>query len=119
MHTASAPPTAPPTRRQELSIAIKKHQVATKDTRVDTPSREELLRVFTASTLPFVGFGFLDNLIMVRLHPFYFQATLFFTLFAAAVLCSHASRAYTPVAQPVLPRTRQQHAYGTLGTVRL
>lgn len=27
---------------------------------------EQLTRVFTASAIPFIGFGFLDNLIMVR-----------------------------------------------------
>ena len=68
VHTAQLPTAhqPDPTCRDELSIALKKHQIAIKDTRVDIPSRDELLRIFTASTLPFVGFGFLDNLIMVR-----------------------------------------------------
>jgi hypothetical protein len=36
-------------------------------TNAGAPSREEVIRVFTASAIPFVGFGFLDNLIMVRI----------------------------------------------------
>jgi hypothetical protein len=51
--------------REELGDALKRHQVASMDTRVDLPAREEMIRIFTASTLPFIGFGFLDNLIMV------------------------------------------------------
>ena len=47
-------------------MALRRHALASEDTRTEQPSREELLRVFTASTIPFVGFGFLDNIIMAR-----------------------------------------------------
>jgi hypothetical protein len=48
-------------------VALKRHSLLQEDTRTERPCREELIRVFTASTIPFVGFGFLDNFIMVRL----------------------------------------------------
>jgi hypothetical protein len=47
-------------------MALKAHQLASMDTRTALPERESMVRVFTATALPFVGFGFLDNLIMVR-----------------------------------------------------
>ena len=48
-----------------MEAALRRHALASADNRTNRPSQEELTRVFTASTLPFIGFGFLDNFIMV------------------------------------------------------
>lgn len=60
--------------RDEFEVALKVHAQASQSeqaaaeavSKTTSLTSEQLTRVFTASAIPFVGFGFLDNLIMVR-----------------------------------------------------
>lgn len=58
--------------RDEFKMDLKAHEANTQQGTASAPpaetpvTRDHLVRVFTASAIPFVGFGFLDNLIMVR-----------------------------------------------------
>jgi membrane associated rhomboid family serine protease len=51
--------------RDELEAALKLHHFRSKTSLSGAPTREDVLRVFTASAIPFIGFGFLDNLLMI------------------------------------------------------
>ena len=45
---------------------LQAHHVLSVDNCIDPPTREQLARVFTSNAFPFLGFGFLDNFLMVR-----------------------------------------------------
>lgn len=55
-----------PARRKEFQNALRLHKSLDKSNDRTPPSWSALRMLFIASAIPFVGFGFLDNFIMVR-----------------------------------------------------